>query len=110
VIRCARIAELLTAFACWENGLSVECQDASTGLISDLGPEETQASSGSGSGSGSGGAGAGPLDSSKVRPVLSADEKQRILAALPKEVSTRFLSNTTTTTTTTSTTTTLSSF
>jgi hypothetical protein len=106
VIRCARIAELLTAFACWENGLSVECQDASTGLISDLGPEETQASSGSGSG----GAGAGPLDSSKVRPVLSADEKQRILAALPKEVSTRFLSNTTTTTTTTSTTTTLSSF
>ncbi|CAE7707092.1 unnamed protein product [Symbiodinium microadriaticum] len=81
--RCARIAELLTAFACWENGLSLECQDAADGLavggvvcLDDEAAGECPVVAANPS--------TDSFNSTKVRPVLSADEKQRLMTALPK--------------------------
>lgn len=97
--RCARIAELLTAFACWENGLTLECQDAASGLFADkssssVSLQKEEARSADATDDATAGravlgrtpSSTSPLESNKVRPVLSAEEKQRILAALPKEV------------------------
>lgn len=89
VHRCARIAELLTAFACWENGLTLECQDAADTISTDKTPFSTTHSVVEGKTPDS----AAPaqlsdsFDSTKVRPVLSAEEKQRLISALPKATS-----------------------